>query len=207
MLKILGRPTSINVRKVLWVLDEAGIAYDHEPQWATPGASTKTPEYLALNPNALVPVIIEDDFVLWESNTICRYLAARAGREDLLPSGLRERAEVEKWMDWASTDINNAYRDAFMALIRKDSAYDDAGRVAASAKRWNAAMGILDSLLEKREHVAGETFTLADIVMALSTHRWRSTPIEHAALPAVDRWIARLAQRPECAAYCAPEYP
>ena len=207
MLKILGRPTSINVRKVLWTLDETGIDYVHEPQWATPEASTKVPEYLALNPNALVPVIIDGDFVLWESNTICRYLAAKAGRDDLLPTELRARAEAEKWMDWASTDLNNAYRDAFMALIRKDPAYDDAGRVAASAKRWNAAMGILDSLLEGRDHVAGDAFTLADILMALSTHRWRSTPIEHAAVPAVERWMERLAQRTECAAYCAPQYP
>lgn len=207
MLKILGRPTSINVRKVLWTLDETGIDYVHEPQWATPEASTKAPEFLSLNPNALVPVIIDDDFVLWESNAICRYLAARAGCDDLLPADLRARAEVEKWMDWSSTDLTNAYRDAFMTLIRKDPAYGGAERVAESAKRWNSAMSIFNNALEGRDYVAGATFTLADIVMALATHRWRSTPIEHAALPAVDCWMESLSSRTECAAYCAPEYP
>src|SRR5512138_3259760 len=100
MLQILGRPNSINVRKVLWLCEELALPYEHEPQWGTPDKPLRTPEFLALNPNALVPVIRDGAFVLWESNTICRYLAAREGRSDLLPTAPATRADVEKWMDW-----------------------------------------------------------------------------------------------------------
>ena len=85
MLKLLGKPSSINVRKVLWLCAELPLEIEHEA-WGSGFRPTQTPEFLALNPNALVPVIRDGEFVLWESNTICRYLAGREGRVDLLPS-------------------------------------------------------------------------------------------------------------------------
>ncbi len=97
-LRVLGRQSSINVRKVLWTCEEIGIDYVQE-DWGTGFASTSTPEFLALNPNGLVPVIDSDDGILWESNTICRYLASRYGRDDLLPPSPWKRALVERWMD------------------------------------------------------------------------------------------------------------
>src|SRR6266545_7256586 len=102
MLRILGRTSSINVRKVLWTAAETGLAFEHEAEWAAT-RDTWSPEYLALNPNGLVPVLICDEGVLWESNTICRYLAARARRTDLLSATPFARAEVEMWMDWQAT--------------------------------------------------------------------------------------------------------
>lgn len=118
MLRILGRPISINVRKVLWAAAEAGLAFDHEPEWAA-SRDVNSPEFLALNPNGLVPVLVSDEGVLWESNTICRYLAGRAGRSDLLPAAAFARAEVEKWMDWQATELNGAWGPAFLALVRR----------------------------------------------------------------------------------------
>jgi glutathione S-transferase len=196
VLQILGRSTSINVRKVLWLCAELDIPYEQEA-WGSGFRSTKEPEFLALNPNALVPVIRDGDFVLWESNTICRYLAAREGRADLLPATPRERAQVEQWMDWQATGLNDAWRYAFMALVRKSPAHDDPRMVEASAASWNRSMRILEQQLARTDaYVVGQTFTLADIVLGLSTHRWFMTPIARPSMPAVEAYYARLSQRP-----------
>ena len=196
MLRILGKPPSINVRKVLWLCDEIGVPFANEA-WGGGFRSTDTPEFLVLNPNAQVPVIVDDGFVLWESNTICRYLAGRHGRADLLPTEPRERARVEQWMDWQATDLNNAWRIAFTALLRGNPAQTDARAIAASAAAWNRHMGLLDAHLARTgPYVAGATFTLADIVLGLSANRWCMTPIERPVLPAVDAWFERLSERP-----------
>ena len=196
MLKILGRSTSINVRKVLWTCAELDLPYEQEA-WGSGFRSTTTPEFLALNPNGLVPVIRDGDFVLWESNAICRYLAARERRHDLLPAEPAPRALVEQWMDWQATELNDAWRYAFMGLVRKSPAHADPAAIAASVVRWNRQMGILDARLAKTgAYVAGDTFTLADVGVGLSTHRWFMTPIERAALPAVEAYYERLTERP-----------
>src|SRR3954465_7618298 len=125
MLRILGKVTSINVRKVLWTCRELGIPFERE-DWGSVFQSTNVPDFLALNPNAMVPVIRDGDVVLWESNTICRYLAQRHARHDLLPAAAAERALVEQWMDWQAGELNNAWRYAFMALVRRSPAHGDA---------------------------------------------------------------------------------
>ena len=96
MLRILGRVTSINVRKVLWAAGEMGIEYERE-DWGKPVRDPNVPEFLALNPNGSVPVIIDDGFVLWESGAILRYLSEKTG-SDLWPSDARERARVDQWL-------------------------------------------------------------------------------------------------------------
>jgi len=195
-MRVLGKSSSINVRKVLWTCAEVGCAYEHE-SWGSGSRSTSELEFLALNPNALVPVLVDGDVVLWESNTICRYLASRHGRDDLLPSEPAARARVEQWMDWQATDLNSAWRYAFVALVRKLAGYTDPTLIAASAREWNRLMGLLDRQLDKTgAYVAGERLTLADIVLGLSVHRWRMTPIERVPLAAVDAYYARLCDRP-----------
>ena len=145
----------------------------------------------------MVPAIVEGGFVLWESNTICRYLAARQGRGDLLPLQPVQRARVEQWMDWQATELNNAWRYAFMALVRQSPAHIDAAAIAASVASWNRHMQILEAQLEKTgTYAAGAQFTLADIVLGLSTHRWMMTPLERPALPAVQAYYERLSERP-----------
>lgn len=196
MLKILGRSNSINVRKVLWLCAELEVDYEHV-EWGQPGLSLHAPEYLALNPNAKVPVIIDDGFVLWESNVICRYLAARQRRDDLLPTELKQRARVEQWMDWQTTELNNAWRYAFMALVRKSPDYQDENAVRASVHSWNQHLAIVDqALATSGAYITGDGFTLADVVLGLAVHRWVMTPIEHRELPAVAAYYARLSERP-----------
>lgn len=199
MLRLLGKASSINVRKVLWLCAEMDLPIEHEA-WGSGFRDTTVPEFLALNPNAMVPVIVDGDFVLWESNTICRYLASSAGRSDLLPLAAAARARVEQWMDWQATELNNAWRYAFMALVRKSPAHTDAAAVDAGIAQWGRHMQILDAQLAKTgAYAAGPEFTLADIVLGLSTQRWMATPIDAAkrpSLPAVQAYYERLSQRP-----------
>ena len=145
---------------------------------------------------------------VWESNAICRYLAAKHGRDDLLPSDLRAKANVERWMDWQATDLNASWSYAFMALVRKNPAYGDVREVEASRVRWNRMMGILDARLSGTgAYVAGADFTLADIGVGLSTHRWFMTPIERPDLPAVSAYYDRLTERPGFRAHGRNEHP
>ena len=196
MLKIYGKSSSINVRKVLWLCAELDLPYTLE-QWGSGFRSTDTDEFRALNPNALVPVIQDGQAVLWESNTICRYLALRQQRKDLLPDDPLSRALIEQWMDWQATELNTAWRYAFMALVRNSPAHTDCGAIEASIEDWNRHMSILDAQLAKTgTYVAGDTFTLADIVLGLSTHRWFMTPFSRPDLAAVEAYYERLSKRP-----------
>ena len=196
MLKILGKPASINVRKVLWLCEELDVPYELEP-YGQGYEPTDTPGFRALNPNALVPVLLDGDVVLWESNTICRYLAATHGRDDLLPREPLARARVEQWMDWQLGDLNNAWRYAFMSLVRQSPAHRDPQALAASVDAWNRLVAILDEQLSRTGGwAAGERFTLADIVLGLSVNRWFMTPMARPELPAVARYYDELARRP-----------
>lgn len=198
-MKLLGRLTSINVRKVMWTAAQLGLDLDRE-DWGAGFRSTQDPAYLALNPNALVPVLIDGDFVLWESNSICRYLAARAGATPLLPAEPQARARVEQWMDWQAGELNNSWRVAFMALVRGQPAAPEA--IQASVTNWNRHMAMLDAQLARTgAHVCGADFTLADVVLGLSAQRWKNAPIARIELPAVEAWLQRLAARPGFADY------
>jgi glutathione S-transferase len=195
MLQILGKSSSINVRKVLWLCAELDLSYQLEP-WGTGFRDTNVPEFLALNPNGLVPVIRDGAFVLWESNTICRYLASKHGRADLLPSEPAARARVEQWMDWQAIHLNGSWVYAFVALVRKLPGYTDQAALAASVASWNRHMALLDAQLARTgAFVTGDTFTLADVVLGLSTNRWFTTPIERPELPALSAYYDRLNQR------------
>ena len=196
-LEILGRATSLNVRKVLWACAELGLPYSHV-EWGAGDLSLQDPAFLALNPNALVPVIRDGDFVLWESNTICRYLAAKAGRTDLLPAEPAARAQVEKWMDWQATELNNAWRHAFMGLVRKHPAYADAAQIAASTQAWNRQMALLDAALARGDgYLAGPALTLADVAVGVAVHRWFMTPLDkRPELQAVQAYYDRLGEPP-----------
>jgi glutathione S-transferase len=188
MLTVIGRASSINVRKVLWTCEEIGVPFQR---------IDAGPDLPALNPNALVPVVRDGDVVLWESNTICRYLARVHGRVDLLPAEPRAQAEVERWMDWQAGDLNSAWRYAFMALVRRSPAHTDAREIAASTAQWNRLLGVLDTQLAATGAFAtGPRFTLADAVLGLSVQRWLMTPIERPSLPAVQAYHARLLERP-----------
>jgi len=194
MLQLLGRADSINVRKVLWTLEELGLPFERE-DWGAGLRPCSEPAFLALNPNAMVPVLRDGEFTLWESNSICRYLAARYGAGRLLPSEPMARAQVEQWMDWQAGELNNSWRVAFMALVRGQAHGADA--VDASVALWNQRMQVLDAQLARTgAHVLGADFTLADVVLGLACVRWQRAPIAHAELPAVAAYLDRLRARP-----------
>ncbi|NNG24028.1 glutathione S-transferase family protein [Telluria aromaticivorans] len=188
MLKIIGKDSSINVRKVLWTCAELGLPFERE-DWQAGHA--------ALNPNALVPVLVDDGVVLWESNTICRYLCTQYGDGALLPNDAKSRARVEQWMDWQATDLNTAWRYAFMALVRNSPAYQEPAQIAASIAAWNRHLGILDDQLGATGvYALGGSFTLADVVLGLSVNRWMMTPIDKPGYRYVAAYYDRLAERP-----------
>lgn len=198
-MKLLGRLASINVRKVMWTAALLDLDLERE-DWGPGFRSPKEPEYLALNPNGLIPVLIDGDFVLWESNAICRYLATQRYATMLLPTEARARARVEQWMDWQGGDLNNSWRVAFMALVRGQPAAPEA--IEAGIASWNRHMGMLDAQLAGTgAYVTGDEFTLADVVLGLSAQRWANAPIARAELPAVAAWLQRLSTRPGFAAY------
>lgn len=207
-MRLLGRTSSINVRKVLWTAREIGLDFVHEDEWATRERPTSSPDFLALNPNALVPVWQDDRGTLWESNSICRYLAARHDRPDLLPGDPYERAIVERWMDWAAGDLNRSWAYAFMALVRREPAYLLGAEIERSIAGWNRLMAVLDAQLASTgAYVAGPSFTLADIVIGLAVHRWRETPFDHPVLGNVARYLDRLQRRPIFAALATRDLP
>lgn len=196
-MRLLGKRTSINVRKVLWLCDELGLQPALE-EWGSGHRDPQQPAFLALNPNGLVPVWQDEHGTLWESNTICRYLAAREGRGDLLPSDAQGRARVEQWMDWQAGELNNSWRYVFMGLVRKSPTHADPELQARGWAEFNRHMAMLDAQLARTgAYVTGDRFTLADVVLGLSTHRWYSVPMaERPALPAVAAYYERLNERP-----------
>lgn len=197
MLRVLGKASSINVRKVLWTCDEIGIAYERE-DWGSGYRDTSEPDFLSLNPHGLVPVLVDGDLVLRESNTIVRYLAARYGPPELLPASPRERARIEQWMDWQATDLNQSWVYAFQALVRRNPAFADAALIAASVAEWSRNIALLDRHLSAGgPYVAGETFTVADVPIGLSLNRWLMSPLaDRPDVPAVTAYVERLSRRP-----------
>jgi glutathione S-transferase len=193
-LKVLGRVTSINVRKVLWLLGELGIGHARE-DWGLPLRDPTAPGFLALNPNGQVPVLVDGAFVLWESNAILAYLARKHAA--FVPADAAGAARVDQWLYWQIGELNPAWDYAVNALLRKKPAYNDADRTAESVGRWARLLGILDGHLSAQPFVAGESFTIADIAIGLSSHRWFSTPVPgRTAFPAVEDHYRRMQARP-----------
>jgi len=196
MLNILGKASSINVRKVLWCCDELHLRF-HREDWGSGFQATDDPSFLARNPNGLVPVIEDDGFVLWESNSIIRYLANRYDTGHLYPRHPQARAHVDQWIDWQATELNNAWRYAFMSLVRQSPAHQDPQALAASIASWNRHIGMLEQQLQANDaYMTGEHFTLADIPIGMSINRWLATPMERPDFPAVAAYFKRLNERP-----------
>jgi len=195
MLRIWGRISSINVQKVVWCADELGLAYERLDVGGKFGRND-TPEYLAMNPNGLVPVLDDDGFVLWESNAIVRYLCARERNTMLWPEDPRRRADADRWMDWQATTFTPATRDAFWQLLRVPEPQRDHAAIEASRVKSEKGAAILEAHLAGREYVCGESFCAADIVVGAAAHRWLNMPLPRSARPNMERWYALLKSRP-----------
>ena len=188
-MKLLGRKTSGNVQKVMWLLEELKMPYERE-DYGRQFNNTQTPEYLSKNPNAKVPTLVDDEVVIWESNTILRYLATKA-KSELYPEDPAQRTHVERWMDWQLASLNNPY----LAMFR-EAKLEPAKRSAdfeAQEKDLGAQLAILDKSMKK--WVAGDELTIADICLGPIVHRCLRFGVQLPDLPNVKKWDATISAR------------
>jgi glutathione S-transferase len=203
MVRVWGRNTSINVQKVMWAVAELNLPHERIDVGGSFGR-TKEPAYLAMNPNSLVPTLEEDDFILWESNSIVRYLAAKYGVGTLEPADLRDRASASRWMDWQLSVTSPAIQPLFWGLIRTPPEKRDHAAIAGAKEKTTAAMRILDAQLGKTAHVAGDAFSMGDIPVGLTAYRYRKLAPDRPAMPNFERWYAALEARPAFRAQIMP---
>ena len=196
-LRIWGRMSSLNVRKVVWCAQELALDFQRTEAGGQFGV-VKTPEYEALNPNALVPVIQDGDYVLWESNVIVRYLCTQHSLGTLYPTELPARFDAERWMDWQQTTMNPAGRDGFIQWVRTAPAQRDAATYLQSVAATEPLLAMLDAHLARQPFMVGDSFTMADIPIACEIHRWRALPLSDTAplTPHLDRWYQVGSGRP-----------
>lgn len=198
MLVIWGRLSSVNVQKVMFAVGTLGLAHERREAGGAFGV-VGTPEYGALNPNRLVPCIQDDGFVLWESNAIVRYLAARHGSGTIWPEDAAERALADRWMDWQTTVLTPALGPAFWGLIRTPPENRDPAAIEASMVKTEAALALLDAHLAGRAFLEHDRLTIADLAVCPPVHRWLHMPLVRARRPNVERWYATLAALPAAA--------
>jgi glutathione S-transferase len=196
-LRILGRPNSFNVRKVLWACDEIGIPFERE-DYGRGYRPTNTPEFLKLNPTGQVPVVIDDGIVMRESNSIVRYLAAKHRAKHLYPEEFNERQAIEQWMDWVAYDVTHALRGAFLGGQLKEEPWTNVWYVAQGRKDLIDCMHLVnDHFLANGPYVMGSSFTIADIPLGLVVNRWFSlTDLQRPDLTAVRSYFDLLSERP-----------
>ena len=195
MLVIWGRNNSINVQKVLWCCEELSLPYERIEAGGAFGV-VNTPQYRKLNPNGMVPTIVDDGFVLWESNPIVRYLTEKHASGTLWPTDRKVRAEADKWMEWQQTTFWPAIRPLFMGLIRTPADKRDPKAIEGSRLGTAQALAIVDNHLESHTWLAGDDFTIGDIPMGCAIWRWMNLPIERAEMRNVTRWFDALGRRP-----------
>ena len=193
-LRIWGRMSSINVKKVVWTAQELGLEFQRTEAGGLFGI-VKTPDYMQLNPNSLVPVIEDDGYVLWESNVIVRYLCAKHSSGKLYPETLQQRFDAERWMDWQQTTVNPASRPAFWQLVRTPPEQRNAAVIAESNLAVESLMATLDAHLARNAFMLGDRFSMADIPLACEAHRWFGLPQARAPRPHIERWFADISAR------------
>ena len=195
MIKIWGRKTSSNVQKVMWAIGELGLPHERIDVGGSFGKN-REPAYLAMNSNGLVPTFEEEDgFLLWELNTIVRYLAAKYRSTSLEPADLKMRASAQKWMDWQLSVCGPAITPVFWGLIRTPPEKRDHAAIEAGKKNTTAAMQMMDAQLAKTAYLAGDGFSYGDIPVGIMAYRYRQLVPDRPPLPNFERWYAALSER------------
>jgi glutathione S-transferase len=189
MIQLLGRATSGNVQKVIFVLEELGLPYERK-DYGKQFDNTATPEYAALNPMKKVPTLVDGDAVVWQSNTILRYLANKTG-STLYPPDPAQRSAVDRWMDWTLAELNPAYLAGF-----RDAKKAEAERAPDTAINLGNELKLLEGQLSKSSWAAGAQFSLADIALGPIVKRCVGFPFGLPALPKTSAWLAALQARP-----------
>jgi glutathione S-transferase len=195
VIKIWGRKTSSNVQKVMWAIGEIGLPHERI-DIGGPFGKNREPGYLALNPNGLVPTLEEEDgYLLWESNTVVRYLAAKHSAAGLEPADLRIRANAGKWMDWQLSVAGPAIFECFWGLIRTPPEKRNHAAIEESKKKTTAAMVMVDEQLAKTAYLAGDAFSYGDIPVGIIAYRYRQLVPDRPPLRNFERWYAAIAAR------------
>ena len=193
-IKIWGRRDSSNLQKVVWCCAELGVAFDRIDLGGKFGGNKEKP-YLDLNPNGLVPTIEDGGFVLWESNTIVRYLTEKYGGGKLLSPAAEGRANASRWMDWQLTTLGPAIVPLFWGLVRTPEEKRDKAVIDTAIDKCGRAWKIVDDQLTKGSYLAGNDFTIGDIPLGVWAYRWFKLPIERPKLDHLSAWYKRLCQR------------
>jgi glutathione S-transferase len=198
-----GRATSSNVMKAVWALEELGLPYDRRDVGGKFG-QTDTSAYRAMNPTGLVPTLQEDEFTLWESNAICRYLcAAHAPESSLWPQAPQARARIDRWMDAQQTVLNRPMSVVFWGLVRTPADKRDPAAIAQAVADTAKAYALIGAELTRHAFIAGDTFTLADIPWGVHVHRWFTMDFDRPEVPGLRAWYDRLLTRPAYQAHVA----
>jgi glutathione S-transferase len=195
MLKIIGRKTSSNVQKVLWICGELGLPFERE-DLGGPFGGNDTPEYRALNPNGRVPTIVDDGFVLWESNSCSRYLASKHASGTLYPTDPQIRGNGERWMDWQLTTMSPTLVPVFWGLVRTKPEDRDMAAIGEARKKLSANIAIVDAHLAGSKYLSGDDFTVCDIPLGITAYRWFAMDMEREDYPNFKRWYELLCERP-----------
>lgn len=194
MVRILGRPNSINVQKVMWLAAEIGLDVERLDVGGAFGGND-TPEYLAKNPSGKIPTMEDGDFVLWESNSIVRYLAEKYGASPWYPALVEDRYRASQWMDHYIATHHPAMTLIFYNLIRMSPEERDDELVRKSVETLSSAWAVVDRHLEDNKFLTGTAPTMGDIPMGCAAYRWHNLDIERPNLPNLQRWYETLASR------------
>jgi glutathione S-transferase len=194
MIDIWGRTDSSNVQKVLWCLGELGLEYQRL-DWGGKFGGNNDESYRAMNPNGLVPTMKDGDFILWESNSIMRYLNAKYGQGRLLPSTPEGMANANRWMDWQLSTFNGAIVPLFWNLIRTPADKRDPKAVQSALEKTAKAWQTVEDQLAKSAYLGGDEFSLGDIPLGVWAYRWFNLPIERPKFPKIENWYDRLKER------------
>jgi glutathione S-transferase len=195
MLKIWGRKNSANVQKAMWGIGELKLPYERVDIAGAFGGN-REPPYLALNPNGLVPTLQDGDFVLWEANSILRYLGGLHGKGVIEPEDPKERALASQWMDWQLSVLGPAIRETFWGLVRTPPEQRNLKAIEASKTATTAAIKIVDSQLTRTAYLAGDAFSMGDITVGVFSYRFRELVPERPSFPHFERWYASISKRP-----------
>ena len=195
-MEIIGRANSSNVQKVLWCCAELGLEYTRKDAGREFGV-VDTPEFLELNPNRKVPVLVDGNDVLWESNSIVRLLSAQYGQDTLYPAELQIRASADRWMDWQLATLGPGFTEMFHGLVRDKAENRDWVKINKSIKITEGNLSILDQQLAKTNYVSGITFTMGDIPVGIYAYRWYTFEnLDRKPLPNLEKWYGLLKERP-----------
>ena len=205
-LKIWGRPSSTHTQRVLWCCVEAGIEFELILASGTMGASghvsgggeafgiVDTPEYLAMNPNGTIPTIDDDGYILWESNTICRYLS-QVYAPELFGNEAKKLGHASQWMDWTNTQMEPYLHILVMHIVRMQEAERDPDVIEQARRALIPKLELINRHLSDRPYIVGDNFSIGDIAPACAAYRWTLFDLAAPEMPYLTKWRTRISER------------